>query len=257
MSRELEGVRVVVTRAARQASGLIEGLAAHGANAVLLPLLEVIPPEDPRPLERAASELALYDWLVLTSANAVESLFERSGGAAPARLRVAAVGEATARALRDYDIEPALIADQSRAEGLAADLAPHVSRRRRVLLPQAEDARPMLAELLEAAGAEVVRVTAYRKRAPEGAADRARALFATRPWGWVTFTSPSTVHGLVGALGAQWTDGEPTLDAASIGPVTSEALRSFGTEPTVEAGSPSAASLVESIVAAVARRTGA
>ena len=256
MSRELEGVRVVVTRSTRQASGLLERLADHGADAVALPLLEVIPPSDERPLERAASELALYDWLVLTSANAVESLLERSGGTVPARLRVAVVGEATARALREYEGEPALIAADSRGEGLATELAPLVSRRRRVLLPQAEDARPVLAELLEAAGAEVVRVTAYRKRAPEEAGDRARDLFASRPWGWVTFTSPSTVRGFVAALGALWTNGEPTLDAASIGPVTSAALRSYGTEPAVEAGSPSAASLVESIVVAtVARRS--
>jgi uroporphyrinogen-III synthase len=97
-------------------------------------------------------------------------------------------------------------------------------------------------------------VVAYRKQAPEDAADRARALFARKPWGWVTFTSPSTVHGFVAALGALWTEGQPTLDAASIGPVTSAALRSLGTEPAAEAGSPSSASLVESIVAAVARR---
>jgi uroporphyrinogen-III synthase len=256
MSRELEGVRVVVTRSTRQAAGLLERLEERGADAVALPLLEVLPPQDARPLERAASELALYDWLVFTSANAVESLLEQSGGAVPARLRVAAVGGATARALREYEIEPTLIADESRAEGLAAKLAPHVARRRRVLLPQADDARPLLAERLEAAGAEVVRVTAYRKRAPAEAGERARTLFATRPWGWVTFTSPSTVRGFVEALGALWTQGEPSLDAASIGPVTSAALRSFGTEPAVEAGSPSGASLVESIVAAVVRRRG-
>jgi uroporphyrinogen-III synthase len=256
MSRELEGVRVVVTRSTRQASALLERLEEHGADAVALPLLEVLPPRDERALERAASELALYDWLVLTSANAVESLFERSGGTVPARLRIAVVGEATARALQAYEVEPALTAEESRAEGLAAALAPHVRRRRRVLLPQAEDARPVLAERLEAAGAEVVRVTAYRKRMPAGTIERARSLFATKPWGWVTFTSPSTVRNFVETLGASWSDGRPTLDAASIGPVTSAELRSFGAEPAAEAGSPSAASLVESIVATVSRRRG-
>ena len=142
MSRELEGVRVVVTRSTRQASELLERLEEHGADAVALPLLEVLPPQDERALERAASELALYDWLVLTSANAVESLFERSGGTVPARLQIAVVGKATARALQAYEVEPAMTAEESRAEGLAAELAPHVRRRRRVLLPQAEDARP-------------------------------------------------------------------------------------------------------------------
>ena len=255
MSGDLAGVRVVVTRSSRQSAGLLEALTERGADAVALPLLEVLPPEDDRPLERASSELALYDWLVLTSANAVESLLERSGGTVPARLQVAVIGKATARALREYEIEPALIADESRAEGLAAELGPRVSRRRRVLLPQAEDARPLLAELLEAAGAEVVRVTAYRKRAPAGAIERARALLATKPWGWVTFTSPSTVRNLIDALGEPlWREGKPTLDAASIGPTTSAELRKFGAEPRVEAGSPSTTSLVDSIAAVVLSR---
>jgi uroporphyrinogen-III synthase len=240
----------------RQSSGLLEALEACGAEAVALPLLEVIPPHDARALERAASELALYDWLVLTSANAVESLLERSGGSVPARLQIAVMGKATAQALRAYEVEPALIAVESRAEGLATELAPHVRRRRRVLLPQAEDARPLLAEQLEAAGAEVVRVTAYRKQVPAGTVERARSLFATKPWGWVTFTSPSTVRNFVETLAASWNEGKPTLDAASIGPVTSAELRSFGAEPAAEAGSPSPASLVESIVATVSRRRG-
>jgi uroporphyrinogen-III synthase len=254
MSRELAGIRVVVTRSSRQAPGLIELLAAHGAEAVPLALLEVLPPEDPRPLERAASELALFDWLVLTSANAVESLLEASGGSVPARLEVAAIGDATARALRAFGVEPALVAERSRAEGLADQLAARVRRRRRVLLPQAEDARPLLAELLEAAGAEVVRVTAYRKRAPDRAVERARALFAEQPWGWVTFTSPSTVRNLVEALGAMWSEGRDTLDAASIGPVTSAELSQRGAQPAAEAQSPTAASLVEAIVETVVAR---
>jgi uroporphyrinogen III methyltransferase/synthase len=101
----------------------------------------------------------------------------------------------------------------------------------------------------------VVRVTAYRKRTPAGTAERARALFATTPWGWVTFTSPSTVRNLVEILGESlWNEGRPTLDAASIGPTTSAELRKFGAEPAVEAGSPSTASLVDSIAAVEASR---
>ena len=256
MSEELAGVRVVVTRSARQAAGLVERLAARGARVEPLALLEILPPQDERPLERAATELALYDWLVLTSANAVESLLPATGGTLPARLEVAVVGAATARSLRDYGIEPSIVAEESRAEGLAEILAPRVRRRRRVLLPQAEDARPLLAERLEAAGAEVVRVVAYRKRSPAGAAARAKELFASEPWGWVTFTSPSTVRNFVDALGALWAEGRDTLLAASIGPVTSAELRRYGAEPAAQPDAPSDAGLVESIVAAVVARRG-
>src|SRR6185436_13486805 len=69
----VRGLRVVVTRAAHQAEGLTTAFRAAGATVEHLPLLEVIPPADPRPLERAASELALYDWLVFTSSNAVDA----------------------------------------------------------------------------------------------------------------------------------------------------------------------------------------
>jgi uroporphyrinogen-III synthase len=100
----------------------------------------------------------------------------------------------------------------------------------------------------------VVRVTAYRKRPPDGALERARALLSEKPWGWVTFTSPSTVRNLVEALGPSWAQGRDTLDAASIGSVTSAELRQYGVTPAAEAGSPTEASLVESIVATVVRR---
>ncbi|HVR30094.1 MAG TPA: uroporphyrinogen-III synthase [Thermoanaerobaculia bacterium] len=254
MSGELAGHRVVVTRASRQASGLVERLESRGATVEPLSLLEILAPQDSRPLERAATELALYDWLVLTSANAVESLLPLAGGTLPSRLGVAVIGGATARSLRGYGVEPALVAERSQAEGLAELLEPRVRRRRRVLLPQAEDARPLLAERLEAAGAEVVRVAAYRKRLPEGAAERARSLFAEKPWGWVTFTSPSTVRYLVEALGPLWIEGRETLLAASIGPVTSAELGRQGAAPAAQAHSPSDAGLVDAIVAAVSSR---
>jgi uroporphyrinogen-III synthase len=121
-----------------------------------------------------------------------------------------------------------------------------------VLLPQAEDARPVLAQRLEAAGAEVVRVVAYRKRLPDGAVDRAREIFGERPWGWVTFTSASTVRNLVAVLGPRWETGKDTLLAASIGPVTSEELAGYGVLAAAQAVTPSDESLVSAILAAVA-----
>jgi uroporphyrinogen-III synthase len=251
MTGELGGARVVVTRAERQAQNLVARLERHGAAVVPLALIEVVPPQDAKPLERAATELALFDWLVLTSANAVHSFLPLAGGALPHRVDVAVVGDATAAALREYGVAPTVQAQDSRAEGVADLLASRVRRRRRVLLPQAEDARPVLAERLEAAGAEVVRVVAYRKRVPEGAVDRARELFAEPPWGWVTFTSASTVRNLVEALGSSWTAGRDTLLAASIGPVTSAELGRCGVRVAAQAATPSDEGLVAAIVAAV------
>lgn len=249
--RPLAGVRVVVTRAEHQAQGLAEAFAAAGAEVAVLPLLEVVPPANSRPVERAASELALYDWLVLTSTNAVAAFLPLTGGVLPARLKVAVIGDATARAVRAWNVEPTLKPARADAEGLLAELAPHVPRRQRVLLPHAADARPDLVQGLAAAGAEAVAVVAYDKRLPRDAYERATELFLGVPLGWVTFTSPSIVRHFVEVLGEAWLLRKSELLAASIGPVTSRELRRQAIEPAAEAGGPSAEALVEAVAAAL------
>lgn len=250
MRAPLTGVRVVVTRAEHQAESFAAAFEAAGAAVEILPLLEIVPPADPRPLERAATELALYDWLVFTSANAVDAFLPLTGGAIPNRLKIAVVGPATAEALRAYEIEPHLEARRADAEGLVADLAPHVGRRRRILLPQAADARPALADGLSRAGAEAVAVVAYDKRLPPEAPHRAAELFSPPPIGWVTFTSPRIVRHFAEIFGTAWERRRGELLAASIGPVTSAELRNQGVEPAAEATRPG----YEGLVVAVAER---
>ncbi len=253
----LAGLRVVVTRAARQAEGLSAAFERAGATVEALPLLEVVPPADSRPLEQAASELALYDWLVFTSANAVQAFLPLAGEALPSHLQVAVVGPATAEALAAYGIEPHLQARRADAEGLLAELAPRIGRRERILLPQAADARPTLLEGLMRSGAEPAAVTAYDKRLPCEAAQRAGELFSGSPLGWVTFTSPRIVRHFVELLGADWGRRRPELRAASIGPVTSAELRRQGVEPAAEAVMPGDAEMVEAVrAAAPAKRRG-
>lgn len=249
----LANLRVVVTRAEGQAEGLVAAFERAGAAVELLPLLEVVPPADPRPLERAASELALYDWIAFTSANAVEAFLPLTGGSLPPRLRVAAVGPATAEALGAWEIEPDVTAGQADAVGLAAELVPRVGRRRRVLLPQAADARPTLEEALAAAGAEPIAVVAYDKRLPPDAPRRAAELFSTSPLGWVTFTSPRIVRHFAELFGASWERRRGELRAVSIGPVTSAELRRRGVEPAAEAARPGDEEMVAAVAAAVGR----
>ncbi len=242
----LAGLRVVVTRAEHQSEGLAAAFERAGARVELLPLLEVVPPADPRPLERAAADLASYDWLVFTSANAVEAFLPLTG---PLRsgLRIAAVGPATAAALRAFGSEPHLTARKAEAEGLAADLAPRIAGKR-VLLPQAADARPALLQELKEAGAEAVAVVAYDKRLPPDAPARAAELFATTPIGWVTFTSPRIVRHFVELLGESWERRKGELRAVSIGPVTSAELRRYGVEPAAEAERPGDIEMVGAVL---------
>lgn len=265
----LAGLRVVVTRPEHQAGDLLEAFRAAGARAEPLPLIEIGPPDDPAPLERAAREIDRYEWLVLASANAAEAMLDRlparrlsapAGRSAalasvlPPGLRTAAIGPATADALRRRGIEPALVAGDSRAEGLAAELAPHLAPGARLLLPQPADARPVLAAELTRAGAEVTSVIAYAKRLPAIAPARARELFGDRdPLGWVTFTSPSIARAFAGLFGDSWSQRRPTLQAASIGPVTSEALRELGVEPAAESKAASDSELVAAVARVAAR----
>jgi uroporphyrinogen-III synthase len=243
--------RIVVTRAEHQSEALSLAFETAGFQVESLPLLEIVPPADPRLLERAASELALYNWVVFTSSNAVEAFLPLTGGGMPPRLRIAAVGPATAEALRAWEIEPHLTASKSDAEGLVADLGPLVSRRQRVLLPQASDARTALLDGLVRAGAEAVPVVAYDKRLPEDAPRRAAELFDASPIGWVTFTSPRIVRHFTELFGADWERRRPELRAASIGPVTSAELRRRRIEPAAEAAEPGDQALVDAVLSAI------
>jgi len=248
----LAGVRVVVTRAAHQAEGTVRAFRKAGADVDLLPLLELTPPDDPEPLASALASLEDYAWIVFTSANAVERVLDASGTAWPPGLRVASLGAATSDALRSLGFEPDLEATGARAEGVAAALGPHVSAGARVLLPQAADARPVLERELARAGARVNRVVAYAKRTPPAAHERAAEIFGTATVGWVTFTSPSIAHAFADLWDAEWPAHRRGLLAASIGPVTSAALRELGVEPSAEAASPSDEELVAAVTRAVA-----
>ncbi len=263
----LAGIRVVVTRPEHQAEGLSAAFAEAGAQVEELPLLEVVPPADPAPLDRVAAELAVppaaaattgaslrFDWIVFTSANAVDALFAKLQAPLPPGTRCAVVGPATADALRRHGVDPDRVAVRRDAEGLAAELSADLSPGAAVLVPQAADARPELAAGLTAAGAEVTTVVAYDKRLPPDAPDRAREIFGpdpSSPLGWVTFTSPRIVDHFVTLFGSTWESRRPTLRAASIGRVTTRALARQGITPAAEATRPGDSELVAAVVNAI------
>jgi uroporphyrinogen-III synthase len=222
-----------------------------------LGLLEVGTPGDVEPLRRAATEVGGFRWVAFASSNAVAPVVDLLPEGLPPSVAVAAVGEATAGALRRRGIEPRLVSRQGSGEGLAGEMAAGEGVAGvRVLLPLAADARPELAAGLRAAGAEVTTVVAYEKRVAPGAGERTAALFpAGTPLGWVTFTSPrlaSTFATLVDEHAGGWPARRATLLAASIGPTTSRELRRLGVEPAAEAAAPGDLALVDAVVRAAA-----
>jgi uroporphyrinogen-III synthase len=254
---------VVVTRAAHQAAGLAAAFGAAGARVELLPLLAVTAPEDPAPLSEALAALAGFDWMVFTSANAVGPVAERLAGPLPERLRVAVVGPATAAAARERGLPVHLEAEKAEAEGLVEALAEApggAPTGKKFLLPQAGDARPVLAEGLRAAGAEVTAVVAYGKGLPPEARERARELFAREPLGWVTFTSPRIVRHFVRVMetfeAGSWERRRGELRAVSIGAVTTRELAARGVSPAAEAERPGEEEMVAAVIQVVAAAGG-
>lgn len=238
--------RVVVTRAVHQAGPLCRALEGAGAKVEPLPLLEMLP-GDTDAMRRAAAALQPGHWVLFTSANAVDSFLPKVPAGLRLCLRLAAVGPATARAIRGYGSEPRLEAQRSDGGGLLDALKPHLSppagakSRPTVLVPQADDARPQLVEGLRCLDIDLRLVVAYRKTLPQGARRWAEDIFARGPLGWVTFTSPRIVrHFLALELDepSAWRQRVARVKALSVGSVTSAELRRLGIEPAAQAVQP-------------------
>jgi uroporphyrinogen-III synthase len=254
----LAGKRVLVTRAAHQAGKLSEGLRALGVEPVEVAVIEIRPPLDFAPLDRALRLLSNYDWLILTSANSVHALADRatllglSLADAP-HLKLAAVGEATAAAARDAGLTVTLVPEAYVAESLAKSLAEQ-TRGKKVLLARASIARDVIPDALRAGGASVDVVDAYCNVMPEAAPVLLREALQ-KGIASAAFTSSSTVTHLADAA-RQAGIAFPFAGVAaiSIGPITSQTLRDFGWEPAAEATQSDVPGLVQAVAVALAAR---
>jgi uroporphyrinogen-III synthase len=249
-ARPLQGRRVLITRAPHQASELAERVSALGGTPVLIPTIEIGPPTSFAALDRALGSIESFDLGCFTSANAVEALARRAEllGIAPKLRRVAAVGPATARALEAIGLSVDVLPPVFTAESLVERLKPEV-RGRRVLLVLVENAPRILQVGLTDAGAEVSVAAGYANRIPESSLKAVKALFAEAGVypDAVTFTSASTAGNLVALLTEAGVKLPGEVVRASIGPITSRALRELGLTPQVEAAEPTVAALVQAL----------
>ncbi len=248
----LAGRRVLVTRAAHQAGKLSEGLRALGAEPVEVPILEIQPPADPVPLDRALRALNSYHWLILTSANTVHAiawgnLLDKMEG-----VKVAAVGQATAAAARQAGLPVHLVPEHFVAESLVQSLARDVAGKR-VLFARAEIARDIIPDALRAAGAAVDVVDAYRNAIPAAAPELLRAALE-KGIDAATFTSSSSVtHLAAAARAAGIAFPLAGVPAISIGPITSKTLRENNCEPAAEADPYDIPGLIAAVVRSLSR----
>lgn len=250
-----------MTRTREQSRALAAPLEALGAEVIACPVIAIVDPPDTGPVDDAISRLGEYDWVVLTSTNAVERFLARieTLGHAPAELaatRVAAVGDATARALTARGVEVAFAPPKEfRAEALVDEfVARGAGEGWRVLVPRALEAREILPETLRGRGAVVDVAPVYRTVAAEpdpAVIERLRAGVDA-----VTFTSPSTVRNFLSLLGAAGLGAAELLDGvvlASIGPVTTNALVESGLRADVEADPSTVPALVDALAARLVR----
>jgi uroporphyrinogen-III synthase len=244
--RVLEGKRILVTRALHQASKLSDALCALGAEPVEVPVLEIRPPADPAPLDRALRALDSYDWLILTSANAVRSIAWSNFLNKIANLKVAAVGEATAAAARQAGLPVALVPETYVAEALVESLVGQ-SAGKKILLVRAKNARNVIPDALRATGATVDVVDAYRNVMPAAAPKLLHAALG-KGMDAAIFTSSSSVTHLADAARAAGIRFPfAGVSAISIGPITSQTLRELGWRPAAEASKSDIPGLVASV----------
>jgi uroporphyrinogen III methyltransferase/synthase len=260
----LFGKRVLVTRPKEQAAGLSRLLRDEAADAIEMAAIRIVEPSDGGAALRAAvAGIAKYGWVVFTSRNGVEAFFGEVGrqGGDARRLggaRVCAIGPATAEALVKFGVRADVVPEEFRGEAAAeaiiqAATAGQQNVRRApgtlsVLLPRAEEAREVLPEMLREAWMTVDVVAAYRTVGPTGEdAERIAAAIRGPEIDVVTFTSSSTVHEVVKALGAGAVEALEGVAVASIGPITTETAQALGVRVDVTASDYTAAGLVTAL----------
>jgi uroporphyrinogen-III synthase len=247
---ELTGKRVVITRPPSQAEDFAAALREVGAVPVLFPVIQTAPMPDPAPLDRALLKLGCYDWMILTSANGVQAVWDRfqalgiSGP--PSSLKIAAIGPKTAAALRQHSIEPTFMPDSYIAEAIFPGLGD--VRGIWILLPRADLARPALADLIRQAGGVAHEIPAYRTLPLEPDAEAVAAL--RQGVDIITFTSSSTVHNFVSSVRAAGLlplrlPGAPRI--ACIGPITAATAQEYGYMVDVIAHEYTTAGLLEAL----------
>ena len=275
--KSLKGIRVLVGRAKHQAGALSTELRKQGAEVLEIPFIEIRKPKSFKPLDAALKTINTYDWLILTSVNGVEAMWDRmkqkrvgpdfsravkvskTGSALAAGgplLRIAAIGPATKKAIEQRGVKVDVVPKEYVAESVVKSLKRKV-RGKRVLLVRAKVARDVIPNELRKAGAHVDVVEAYETVVPNSSRTRLRVALNNpkkRPH-VVTFTSSSTVRNFVDLTGAKDKRSRKEfagIHMASIGPVTSSTLRELGLPVDIAAKEFTIPGLIQAIVGAFA-----
>jgi len=246
----LFGRRIVITRAGENASSFARELRALGAEVIEFPTIETAPPDSYTALDAQIARLDAFDWIIFTSATGVETFIARlrtlgKDIRAMGKARIAAIGPATAGALKNFALTIDAMPTEYRGEAIVDAIGADRIRGARILIPRAQVAREVLPQMLRERGAaEVIVAPAYQTITPSGAAvDRMREAIASGGYDLIAFTSSSTVSNFVDITGKPGAGAK----AAAIGPITAATAEQFGFEVVVKPSEYTIAALVAAI----------
>src|SRR5262245_57440139 len=249
----LRGKRILVTRARRQAKPLVQAIEALGGEVVEFPTIEIRPPDNYGPLDRAIEQIKTYDWLIFTSVNGVECFLARFEKLAKSLadlddIEIVAIGPETAKRLKAAGVPPGLVPQLYQAEGILETLAGKTLQGKKVLIPRAAKARDILPETLCRQGAQVDVVIAYQTVLPHVDVQALCGILREGGIDAITFTSSSTASNFSAMLQGQ---DLPRLLAriaiACIGPITKKTVEDFGLRADVVAAEFTIPGLVSAI----------
>ncbi len=260
-STPLSGRRIAVTRAREQASELAGKLSALGAEVIELPLIRVSKSISKESLADVLLELGSYDWIVFTSANGVRYFFEefrrifddiRSLGL----LRIACVGEGTAKLVRELHLKVECMPKIATAEALADELIATGSLdNAKVIVITGNLNRDTLVTKLEDARAIVDQLQVYQTEKTDLSGDPGAADFRAKGADAILFASSSAAQSFVDQAAAlKLEPGAKRPLAGSIGQQTSETMKAAGIPVDFSAKEPSLDALVDAVVKKLASR---
>lgn len=250
----LFGRSIVVTRPIGESDRSASDLEALGAEVLIAPTVQILPIDDPGPMDDAIDRLPSFDWLVFTSGNGVRHFLDRLETRghdlrALGHLKLAAIGPATAEALARYRLRADLVPESFRSEGLAEALAPLVSGKR-VLLARADRGRMILQEQLSPI-AHVEQIPVYRNADADSLPADVLDRLERGSVDWITLTSSAITARLHALLpeSARSRIATGSTRLAGISPVTSEAARRLGWPIAAEAAEHTWPGLLRALIA--------
>jgi uroporphyrinogen-III synthase len=257
----LSGKRIVITRALAQSSELYFRLQQRKAMPISLPLVSFAPPDDYAPLDAALRTWRAFDWVLFTSANAVQSVVRRSGASGiflqqiGNRPQIAVVGPATSAEVTKAGWSVSHVAKTHLGVALAEELAPELTNIS-VFLPRSNRANPDLPATLRRLGSRVTEVVAYHTCSPAGGSRSYATKVFARKADAALFFSPSAVRNLADLIGKQTlVDLQNKIVFAAIGPVTAAALHEQGIGRVIAAADTTAQSIVYALESHFAKVT--